>query len=292
MPWSGNLLKHPYLEVDASLKGLYHTSVGMLRGLLKLQNHWMVYLPQVEPIPRRIGISPTNGRQSIRMRLMPWSGNLLKHPYLDDFSEPCCLDVDASLKGLYHTSVGMLRGLLKLQNHWMAYLDDILIYILGRLQWAMLPRSWRKFERIISYLRRYVEGFAKIAKSFNCLLATGSTKNNRNITNQWTPECQDAFDALKWKLVETPIPGWLQWAMLPRSWRKFERIISYLRRYVKEFAKIAKPLNGLLGWHPYIYLDDFSEPCCLEVDASFKEFRATLSQKVVGRKIVLRGLRY
>ena len=55
-------------------------------------------------------------------------GNLLKHPYLDDFSEPCCLEVDASLKGLYHTSVGMLRGLLKLQNHWMAYLDDILIY--------------------------------------------------------------------------------------------------------------------------------------------------------------------
>ena len=70
-------------------------------------------------------ISLTNGRQSIRMRLMPWSGNLLKHPYLDDFSEPCCLEVDASLKGLYHTSVGMLRGLLKLQKHWMVYLDDI-----------------------------------------------------------------------------------------------------------------------------------------------------------------------
>ena len=161
----------------------------------------------------------------------------------------------------------------------------------------MLPRSWRKFERIISYLRRYVEGFAKIAKSLNCLLATGSTKpkKNRNITDQWTPECQDAFDALKWKLVETPISGRLQWAMLPRSWHKFERIISYLRRYVKGFAKIAKPLNGLLGWHPYIYLDDFSEPCCLEVDASFKGFRATLSQKVVERKIVLayasRGLR-
>ena len=31
----------------------------------------------------------------------------------------------------------------------------------------------------------------------NCLLATGSTKpkKNRNITDQWTPECQDAFDA-------------------------------------------------------------------------------------------------
>ena len=133
MPWSGNFLKHPYLddfsepcclEVDASLKGLYHTSVGMLRGLLKLQNHLMVYLPQVLPSPRRTGISLTNGRQSVRMRLMPWSGNLLKHPYLDDFIESCCLEVDASFKGLYHTSVGMLRGLLKLQNHWMVYLDD------------------------------------------------------------------------------------------------------------------------------------------------------------------------
>ena len=37
--------------------------------------------------------------------------------YLNDFSEPCCLEVDTSLKGLYHTSVGMLRGLLKLKNH-------------------------------------------------------------------------------------------------------------------------------------------------------------------------------
>ena len=66
-------------------------------------------------------------------------------------------------------------------------------------------------------------------------------------------------------------------------------------RYVKGFAKIAKPLNGLLGRHPYPYFDDFSEPCCLEVDVSFKGFRATLSQKLVGRKIVLayasRGLR-
>ena len=78
---------------------------------------------------------------------------------------------------------------------------------------------------IISYLRRYVKGFAKIAKHFNGILATGSTKpkKNWNITDQWTSEYQDAFDALKWKLVEAPI-----------------------------------------------YLDDFSEPCCLEVDASLK----------------------
>ena len=154
-PLNGLLGWHPYiylddfsepccLEVDASLKGLYHTSVGMLRGLLKLQNHWIVYLPQVLPSPRRSGISPTNGRQSVRMRLMPWSGNLLKHPYLDDFSEPCCLEVDASLKGLYHTSVGMLRGLLKLQTiEWPTWMTSL--YILGRLQWTMLPRSWRKF---------------------------------------------------------------------------------------------------------------------------------------------------
>ena len=47
---------------------------------------------------------------------------------------------------------------------------------------------------------------------------------------------------------------------------------------LRRFAKIAKPLNGLLGRHPYLYLDDFSEACCLEVDESFKGFRATLSQ--------------
>ena len=97
----------------------------------------------------------------------------------------------------------------------------------------------------------YAKGFAKIAKPLNGLLATGSTKpkKNRNITDQWTSECQDAFDALKWKLVETPILGY----------------------------------------------SDFSEPCCLEVDASLKGLGSTLSQKVGGRKIVLayasRGLR-
>ena len=55
-----------------------------------------------------------------------------------------------------------------------------------------------------------VKGFAKITKPLNghYLIATGSTKpkKNRNIIDQWTPEYQDAFDALKWKLVEVPEP--------------------------------------------------------------------------------------
>ena len=74
-------------------------------------------------------------------------------------------------------------------------------------------RTVRQFLGLLSYLRRYVKGFAlrgfrryvkgfaKIAKPLNGILATGSTKSkkNRNITDQWTPEYQDAFDALKWK---------------------------------------------------------------------------------------------
>ena len=68
-------------------------------------------------------------------------------------------------------------------------------------------KTVREFLCLTSYLRRYVEGFAQIAKSLNGLLATGSTKpkKNRNITDQWTPECQDAFE--RWKLVEAPILG-------------------------------------------------------------------------------------
>ena len=82
-----------------------------------------------------------------------------------------------------------------------------------------------------------------LLKLQNGLLATGSTKlkKNRNITDQWTPECQDTFDALKWKLVEALILGY----------------------------------------------SDFSEPFCIEVDASLKGFGDALSQKVGGRKIVL-----
>ena len=112
-------------------------------------------------------------------------------------------------------------------------------------------RAVRQFLGLTSYFRRYVKGFAQIAKPLNGLLATGSTKHNKNknITDQWTPECQDAFDALKRKLIEAPILGY----------------------------------------------PDFSEPFCLEVDASLKGFGAILSQKVAGRKIILayasRGLR-
>ena len=60
-------------------------------------------------------------KQCVRMRLMPWSGNLLiEAPTLGRLQWAI---IPRSLKRLYHTSVGMLRCLLNLQNHWMAYLD-------------------------------------------------------------------------------------------------------------------------------------------------------------------------
>ena len=57
-----------------------------------------------------------------------------------------------------------------------------------------------------------LRGLLKLQNQFNGILATDSIKHkkNRNITDQWTPEYQDAFDALKWKLFEAPILGRLQ----------------------------------------------------------------------------------
>ena len=40
---------------------------------------------------------------------------------------------------------------------------------------------------------------------------------------------------------------WIKKLGVPERIHSNQRIISYLRRYVKGFAKIAKPLNGLLG---------------------------------------------
>ena len=62
-------------------------------------------------------------------------------------------------------------------------------------------RTVRQFLGLTSYLRRYVhmaKGLLKLQNHWMVgLLTTGSTKPKKN--------SRDAFDALKWKLVEAPI---------------------------------------------------------------------------------------
>lgn len=56
----------------------------------------------------------------------------------------------------------------------------------------------RQFLGLASYYRRFVPCFAKIAAPLHHLLAKGITFN-------WTLECQQAFEDLKDKLINTPI---------------------------------------------------------------------------------------
>ena len=59
-------------------------------------------------------------------------------------------------------------------------------------------REVRGFLGLASYYRRFVEGFANIARPLHQL-----TEKGRQF--EWSPECQEAFDELKKRLTSTPI---------------------------------------------------------------------------------------
>ena len=64
-------------------------------------------------------------------------------------------------------------------------------------------RHVRSFLGAVGYYRRYIKDFAKIAKPLHRL--TKDDINNKHVP--WNEECQQAFDALKEKLVSSPILG-------------------------------------------------------------------------------------
>lgn len=86
------------------------------------------------------------------------------------------------------------------------------------------PRSikeLRSFLGFCSYYRRFVEGFASIAKPLNELLqvededipeshqkatpARGGRKSGESIETEWTPRCEEAFCKLKLSLTNAPV---------------------------------------------------------------------------------------
>lgn len=56
----------------------------------------------------------------------------------------------------------------------------------------------RRFVAFCNYYRRFVKGFADIAKNLNSLL-------KKNATFEWNEKCQDSFDTLREKLINPPI---------------------------------------------------------------------------------------
>jgi hypothetical protein len=67
------------------------------------------------------------------------------------------------------------------------------------------------------YYRRFIEGFSKIVKPMEALLA-------EKVEFKWTQKCQEAFEALKEKLTTTPV------LVLPDVHKPFSVVTPGFRR--------------------------------------------------------------
>lgn len=76
----------------------------------------------------------------------------------------------------------------------------------------------RSFLGFASYYRRFVEGFARLAAPLHKLVAElGNSKTRKRsesaVSNNWTVECQQSFDALKTKLTTTPVLAYADFSL-------------------------------------------------------------------------------
>ena len=66
-----------------------------------------------------------------------------------------------------------------------------------------MPKQVRAFLGLVGYYRKFIRGFAKIAKSHTLL-------TRQQVKFDWTPEHQEAFIHLKEAIVQAPILHLLQ----------------------------------------------------------------------------------
>ena len=59
-------------------------------------------------------------------------------------------------------------------------------------------RELRSFLGLCNYYRRFIKGFATVAKPLTKL-------THKNVKFVWTKECREAFDSLKHHLIQSPI---------------------------------------------------------------------------------------
>lgn len=74
-------------------------------------------------------------------------------------------------------------------------------------------KELRSFLGFCSYYRRYIEGFSQIAGPLHdavngCLQDSGAARTNQLFRMAWTPQCLQAFELLKEKLICAPILGY------------------------------------------------------------------------------------
>ena len=128
----------------------------------------------------------------------------------------------------------------------------------------------RSFLGLCSYYRRFIEGFASIARPLHRL-------TSKNETFQWTSDSQKAFDTLKTSLTSAPILAYPEpegkfildtdasgdsvGAVLSQEQDGFEKVISYYskalskaeRSYCVTRKELLAVFLALKHFHPYLY---------------------------------------
>ena len=66
-------------------------------------------------------------------------------------------------------------------------------------------KQLRSFLGFASYYRRYIKGFAKIAKHLHSLVGECQHSSPKRFRNLWSEACQIAFEELKSTLISPPI---------------------------------------------------------------------------------------
>jgi hypothetical protein len=77
-------------------------------------------------------------------------------------------------------------------------------------------KDLRSFLGFASYYRRFVKGFAQIAKPLHQLVsscATGKRRNQGSVEGQWDTTCQDAFEQLREALTTAPLLGYADYRL-------------------------------------------------------------------------------
>ena len=96
-----------------------------------------------------------------------------------------------------------------------------------------------------NYYRRFIRGYAKVAKPLNTLVS-GNNANCKKTPIDWTGECQVAFDKLKELCTSTPILAYASYKK-PFQLQTELVILVWVQFYTSEMMTIIKGLLLLLA---------------------------------------------
>jgi hypothetical protein len=127
-------------------------------------------------------------------------------------------------------------------------------------------RGIKSFIGMVSYYRRFIEGFSKIARPMTALLA-------KKVEFKWTPACEESFEMLKQKLTTASVLGLLDvhkpfsvyydasYTGLGCVLMQEGKVVAYSSRQLKVHEKnypthdleLGAVVHALTTWRHYLY---------------------------------------